>query len=146
MKHAFQTLLTLIFFMFSALPGLSNDPLPTLVLLDASEASLDSFIWTNRVLLVFADNSNDPRFASQMELINADPAALRLRDVVVITDTTPSARSNIRQKYRSRGFSLVLLSKDGTVVLRKPRPWDTREISRAIDKLPLRQQEIRNGS
>jgi hypothetical protein len=39
---------------------------------------------------------------------------------------------------------LALLAKDGTVMLRKPFPWNVREISRSIDKLPLRQQEIRD--
>ena len=34
------------------------------------------------------------------------------------------------------------LDKDGQVKQRRPLPWDVREISRAIDKLPLRRQEI----
>jgi hypothetical protein len=33
--------------------------------------------------------------------------------------------------------------KDGTIYLRKPSPWDVREIGRTIDKLPMRQDEIR---
>ena len=33
---------------------------------------------------------------------------------------------------------------DGTILLRKPAPWDVREISRSIDKLPLRKQEVRD--
>ena len=39
---------------------------------------------------------------------------------------------------------MVLLDKDGAVKLRKPLPWQVREIVRAIDKFPLRQQEIRD--
>ena len=31
---------------------------------------------------------------------------------------------------------------DGTIVARKPAPWDVREITRAIDKFPLARQEI----
>jgi hypothetical protein len=37
---------------------------------------------------------------------------------------------------------MALLGKDGGVRLRKPLPWDTRELSRVIDKMPMRQQEI----
>jgi hypothetical protein len=48
-------------------------------------------------------------------------------------------------QLRPRGFMLALVSKDGSVFQRKPAPWDVREISRAIDKLPQRQQEIRDG-
>ena len=32
--------------------------------------------------------------------------------------------------------------KDGKIALRKPLPWDTREISRTIDKFPSRRDEV----
>jgi hypothetical protein len=37
----------------------------------------------------------------------------------------------------------VLIDKDGEAKLRKPLPWDVREITHAIDKFPLRRQEMR---
>jgi hypothetical protein len=37
---------------------------------------------------------------------------------------------------------LVLIGKDGQIELRKPAPWDVREITRSIDKMPLREQEV----
>ena len=63
--------------------------------------------------------------------------------MIIITDTDPAARSPLRQELRPRGFGLVLVGKDGRVALRKPAPWDVRELTRSIDKMPLRQQEIR---
>jgi len=36
-----------------------------------------------------------------------------------------------------------LIGKDGKVKLRKPRPWTVRELSRVIDKMPMRQQELK---
>jgi hypothetical protein len=80
-----------------------------------------------------------------MRLIAADMGSLALRDVIVITDTDPAARSALRRELRPRGFNLVLIDKDGRVNLRKAEPWDVREISRQIDKMPLRQEEIRAG-
>ena len=80
-----------------------------------------------------------------MELLSARADELRERDVVVVVDTTPRPRSAIRKKLRPRGFMLTLIGKDGRVNLRKPFPWDVREITRAIDKWPLRKQEIREG-
>jgi len=80
-----------------------------------------------------------------MELLAERPEELIERDVVVITDTDPDANSPIRQELRPRGFALVLIGKDGFKYLRKPRPWDVREISRSIDKMPLRQDEMRSG-
>lgn len=103
---------------------------------------LETFLWTNRVLIVFADSPLDPNFAEQIDLLMMQPDALTDRDVIVLTDTDPAARGAIRTKLRPRGFALVIVDKDGRVMLRKPAPWDLREITRAIDKTPIRQREL----
>lgn len=108
-------------------------------------ASLDEYQWIARPVVVFADTPNDPRFIQQMDLLRQRPSDLLRRDVVVITDTDPDARSSVRKRLRPRGFMLAILGKDGEVKLRKPAPWDVREITRSIDKFPLRQQEIRDA-
>ena len=110
----------------------------------AEGRSLEEFLWLKRPLVVFADNPADPRYVEQMQNITSRMDALEIRDVVVLTDTDPSLRGEIRRELRPRGFMLVLVAKDGTRVLRKPFPWSVREISRSIDKLPVRQQEIRD--
>jgi len=79
-----------------------------------------------------------------MEYLTQRLEYLDERDVVVLTDTDPSADSELRERLRPRGFMLVLMGKDGTIYLRKPLPWDVREISRVIDKMPMRQQEMRD--
>lgn len=111
-------------------------------LLDAGDADPDEFQWKSRPVVVFADNPDDPAFVEQMKELQLNPRMLVERDVVVLTDTDPQADSVWRQRFHPKGFSLVLLDKDGQVKLRKPLPWDVREISRAIDKFPLRRQEI----
>jgi hypothetical protein len=113
-----------------------------LVPLDGAEIELADFLWVARPVVVFADTPADPRFIEQMELLAARPEELAARDVVIITDTDPSARSELRRELRPRGFMLVVIGKDGNK-LRKPSPWDVREITRSIDKMPLRQEEIR---
>ncbi|SMX32676.1 DUF4174 domain-containing protein [Actibacterium lipolyticum] len=114
------------------------------VVLDAPELDLADFQWLARPVVIFADTPADPRFQQQMELLADRMEELAERDVVVITDTDPAAKSSARQKLRPRGFMLVLIGKDGGVKLRKPFPWDVRELSRSIDKMPMRQQEIRD--
>ena len=116
---------------------------PDLPLFEGSDTDLSEFLWIKRPIVVFADTPNDPRFIEQMTFLNADVPALMLRDVIVLTDTNPAARSELRRTLRPRGFMLVLIDKDGGVKQRKPAPWDVREISRTIDKFPTRQQEIR---
>lgn len=117
---------------------------PTEIIQPAGDTTLAEWLWVKRPVVVFADSPIDPRFIEQMALIEDRLDAFVERDVVVLTDTDPAARSPLRQKLRPHGFMLVVIAKDGTIVTRKPRPWSVREISRSIDKLPLRQQEVRD--
>ncbi|MDX5349485.1 MAG: DUF4174 domain-containing protein [Paracoccaceae bacterium] len=110
--------------------------------LPAAEVIFDEQMYLKRPLVVFADSPNDPNFIRQMELLSRAYPELEERDVVLVTDTDPAATSEWRQKLRPRGFSLVIMDKDLRPVIRKPLPWDVREITHAIDKLPLRRQEM----
>jgi hypothetical protein len=109
----------------------------------AAEVDLDALVWVARPLVIFADSPNDPQFHRQMELLAQWPEDLAERDVMIIVDTDTANRSAIRDRLRPRAFMMVLIDKDGRVALRKPAPWDVREISRSIDKTTLRQQEVR---
>lgn len=113
---------------------------------DAQTINLDDFRWIARPVVVFADTPADPSFQKQIELLQARMDELIERDVVLITDTSRSDLSDVRRKLRPRGFMLTLIGKDGGVKLRKPFPWDVRELSRSIDKMPLRRQEIRDSA
>ncbi|SDW65256.1 protein of unknown function [Ruegeria halocynthiae] len=106
-------------------------------------SDLSDFLWTHRPIVVFADTPADPRFQQQIDMLLEGEEAMRDRDVIVLTDTDPAARSAIRSKLRPRGFQMVFVDKDGVVKLRKPSPWSVREIGRSIDKTPLREREIR---
>lgn len=108
------------------------------------ETNLNDFLWEKRPIVVFADTERDPAFIRQMELLEDRKEALAERDVVILTDTDPEAMSELREELRPRGFMLVLIGKDGGVKLRKPFPWSVRELSRSIDKMPMRQQELRD--
>lgn len=129
-------------------PAMANDTAlaqwrdqPSTVL-EAGEISLDAFVWNARPLVIFADSPNDPRFIEQLSLLIERIDDVIERDVVIITDTDAVNRSELRDDLRPRGFMLALIGKDGGVKLRKPFPWDMRELSRVIDKMPLRQREI----
>ena len=102
----------------------------------ASEVVLADLLYLKRPVVVFADSPADPNFIRQMEILSRDPHGLDEQDVVVITDTDPANPSELRRKLRPRGFSLVIMDKDGKTTLRKPLPWAVREIRNAIDKFP----------
>ena len=137
-----KTTVAIVLTAFLAFPAWAEPPV--LEPRDGTTADLNEFLWVKRPLVIFADNPADPRFQDQLELLAEDLPGLITRDVVILTDTSQSPKSALRQELRPRGFMLVVLAKDGSVVLRKPVPWHVREIARAIDKLPLRQQEIRD--
>ncbi|MBW6416683.1 DUF4174 domain-containing protein [Celeribacter sp. PS-C1] len=156
MKHLYVTALIALFltsplapdtaFAQDALPETEAVPEePTPLIQNAGDTELSEFKWAARVLVVFADSPLDPSYSDQIALLEDRPDALLERDVVVLTDTDPAARSPIRTALRPRGFALVVVDKDGRVMLRKPAPWNVREITRAIDKTPLRQQELESG-
>ena len=142
MKH----ILSLVFAVFATSAALAQQDADAGLdgmIFSADEINLSDLMWIKRPLVVFADTPADPRFVEQMGYISERLDALEERDVVVITDTDPEARSDIRRKLRPRGFGLVLIGKDGVIYLRKPAPWHVREIVRSIDKLPARQRELR---
>ena len=109
---------------------------------DGAEINLDELTWEVRPLVIFADTPSDPRFQQQMDLILAEVDRLAERDVMIIVDTDDETMSDVRTTLRPRGYMMALVGKDGRVALRKPEPWSVRELSRSIDKMPLRQQEI----
>lgn len=107
----------------------------------ASEVVEADLIYLRRPVVVFADRPNDPAFVRQMELLTRYYPQLETRDVILITDTDPANPSDLRKKLRPRGFSLVLMDKDWKPMIRKPLPWDGREIVNSIDKMPIARTE-----
>ncbi|MBT3139446.1 hypothetical protein DS909_08185 [Phaeobacter gallaeciensis] len=142
MTRTLAFVLSLLFPVAGLATDATQTPEPSFVQ-SAGESDLSEFLWINRPVVVFADTPADPRFQQQIDLLTQGEPMMRDRDVVVLTDTDPAAKSPLRQKLRPRGFQLVLIGKDGGVKLRKPFPWNVRELSRSIDKFPLREREIR---
>jgi len=103
---------------------------------------LAEYVWLSRPLVIFADSPEDPRFTRQIEMLESDPDALNERQIVVLVDTDPAANGPLRQKMHPHGFMLVVIDKDGSILFRKPTPWSIRELTRAIDKSPIRMDEI----
>lgn len=107
----------------------------------AAEPTLGDLLWVARPIVVFADSPADPRFSHQLQMLEERLPELEDRDVIILTDTDPAARGPLRQELRPRGFNLVLVDKDGTVVQRRPAPTTARELINLIDRLPSRRQE-----
>lgn len=144
MKQALPFVIS-VFFALPAVAQTADSPTPDALFFSMNEVDLSQFKWKKRPVVVFAESDLDPAFQEQMAKLRARPEELLTRDVVVITDTSPEPLSDLRRRLRPRSFMLVLMSKDGTVNVRKPFPWDVREITRSIDKMPIRKREIREA-
>ena len=146
MKHLYSLVLAALLPLGAvAQDAAASDPSPPAAAYGAQEAAtvvLGDLLYVQRPVVVFADSPNDPNFIRQMELLARALPELAMRDVALITDTDPAAKTEWRTKLRPRGFSLVLMDKDLRPVIRKPLPWEVREIVAAIDKFPLRRQEM----
>lgn len=112
---------------------------------DAADVDLGELLYVARPVVVFANSPRDPAFVEQLDELTAELDQLAERDVIIVLDTDPEGRSDLRQRLRPRGFMMVLIGKDGQVKLRKPLPWTVREISRSIDKMPMRRREMREN-
>lgn len=134
-----KTLYVLVLATFLPLQALAQD---TFAPQSAASVVFADQLYVTRPIVVFADSPNDPSYIRQMELLALHYDQLVARDVILITDTDPAAKTEWRTKLRPRGFSMVIMDKDLKPVARKPIPWDVREITNAIDKLPTRRQEV----
>ncbi|MFN4192257.1 MAG: DUF4174 domain-containing protein [Tabrizicola sp.] len=119
----------------------AGDAPPAFGPVPASEVVEAELLFLRRPVIVFADSPADPAFVRQMELLTRHYAQFEARDVILITDTDPANPSDLRRKLRPRGFSLVLMDKDWKPSIRKPLPWDGREIVNSIDKMPIARSE-----
>lgn len=108
-----------------------------------SDVDLSDMVWVARPLIIFTNSPLDPTFKEQMALLQEGLDMILERDVIIVVDTNPKLKTALRKNLRPKGFVWVLIGKDGSVKLRKPFAWDMREISRVIDKMPMRQQEIK---
>ena len=104
--------------------------------------SLDVYLWKKRPVIIFSNSPEDVNFKLQVKMLKENLKAINERDIIILVDSDPNKKTYLRKKLRPRGFTLVLIGKDGEVKLRKPFPWKTREISSIIDKMPIRKQEM----
>jgi Domain of unknown function (DUF4174) len=128
-------------FLFPARADEAPASTPVLAAVPASEVVEADLLFLRRPVIIFADSPNDPAFVRQIELLARTYDELAARDVILITDTDPANPSALRQKLHPRGFSLVLMDKDWKPSIRKPLPWDGREIVNTIDKMPIARSE-----
>ena len=102
-------------------------------------ANLDQYRWQSRPVVIFAPSAQDPAYVEQMAMLQKSQAELAERDIVVLSDTSPTANGKLRSQLQPKGFELVLVGKDGGMKLRETTPLSTEVLLSTIDKMPMRQ-------
>lgn len=118
--------------------------------------SLDHYQWRNRLVLLFAPNGEDVQLQKQLDLFENEKAAFEERKlkIIQITDHT-IAEDNVVQyskdnfffkKYKipQEEFTILLIGLDGGEKLRKTAILNPQDLYVLIDRMPMRQYELRD--
>lgn len=111
----------------------------------AEDDPIAAYKWEARPVIIFADSEKDPRFQRQVANLAARSDDMTERDVVILMDTDPTVASELRTKFRPRGFQIILIGKDGEIKLRRPHPITAEDLNRQIDRMPTRRREMNGG-
>lgn len=117
----------------------------------------DKYQWKNRVLLVFAPNSEDEAFQQQLFILTQKPAEVTNRDLIfykifadsgIAPDGKTLSKAEVlafRKNYTIKRyeFSCILVGKDGTEKLRTHEPVSLEALFDLIDSMPMRRDEIK---
>ncbi len=138
----------------------------TLTPMASPQQTLSTLVDRNRVLLLFAPASTDPRLGQQLDAFHHHEAELRTRDLILIPltlENSPPIASDtlrllqpprisdeeqitIRRRFHiaQNEFAVILIGKDGGEKLRSTTPITLQRLNRTIDAMPGRQEEMRH--
>jgi hypothetical protein len=123
------------------------------MLMGAAPDPLKPWQWKARVLVVSAPSGRDSSLRAEDAILSADSAGQADRDLLVIRlvgDQGPAGvdASALRERLSlpPDRFEVVLIGKDGTIVLRRRQPIALGELFDRIDAMPMRRDEIRKRS
>ena len=121
-----------------AAPSSVSNGIPGLEALqpEMSSTDLSSYMGHATLIVIFADGPDDADFIAQIDILRSRAEDLATRDVVLLTDTTPSENGPLRQSLRPRGFSIILIDSTGTLAQRRRTVTDARRLIRQIDQMP----------
>jgi len=120
------------------------------LLMAAAPDPLKPLQWKARVLVVSAPTKDDSGLRAQDLILSADGDGQVDRDMKVIRVVGSNGPAGVeaaalreRLSLPPDRFEVVLVGKDGAIVLRRRQPVDLGELFDRIDAMPMRRDEIR---
>jgi hypothetical protein len=131
--------------------------IPTLYFMDQSQQALldlDTFIWKNRIVLLFTDGDSNADYQAQIDELLPDRKGLDERDFKIFkisqgnvandiwSEHALQVKGNVREKYNvpDDGFNVMLIGKDGAVKFRDSKPVSRKQLFAIIDAMPCAKQ------
>ena len=105
---------------------------------------LDAAKGNARPVVVLSDSRDDPRVAKQIQALDGTKPELTNRNIQVLQEADVHGPLHKKLGVEKKGFSVVLVGKDGSVKQVWHDPVDPKQIFTIIDSMPMRQKEM-NG-
>jgi hypothetical protein len=122
-----------------------------------SAQDLSEHLWKDRVVLVYTEDQASDRFTKQLDELKSDMKGLDDRKLVLYSITPTHFRKgweNGAWKVRNGSlnnfreaegdFEIVLLGLDGRVKLRQDQLLKRDSLYNTIDRMPMRQRELKS--
>ncbi|MGB3464591.1 MAG: DUF4174 domain-containing protein [Cyclobacteriaceae bacterium] len=117
--------------------------------------NLDEFRWKNRIIVVYAGDSDNEQFTSQIALLESSLPELKERKLILLKADDHRITDQYNQRYdaalheelrelkkEGSGFEILLIGLDGGVKMRKTKVVERSEIFGLIDTMPMRRAEM----
>lgn len=126
----------------------------------AEQDVFESFLWQNRLLLIFSPRLEDSRLQRQNDILReaGEGLADRHMRIIRLVPGKPVSVDGIAMPttisddvfrdfdIEADQFALVLVGKDGNMKMKRATPQNTRPIFDLIDTMPMRQLEMQQQS
>ena len=118
----------------------------TVMTAEAKSASLASYQWKSRVLVVTAPTRQDDGVAAQRRIFQQNAAGMAERQIVLIEAVGDDERARaIRGQLgvSDKAFKVILVGKDGNVAVSSDRPLAAQDLFNRVDAMPMRRDEMK---
>ena len=113
---------------------------------EAKSASLASYQWKSRVLVVTAPTRQDDGLTAQRRIFEQNAAGMAERQIVLIEAVGDDERARaIRGQLGvgDKAFKVILVGKDGNAAVSSDRPLAAQDLFNRVDAMPMRRDEIK---
>lgn len=122
----------------------------------AQELDLSPYRWENRIIVLIAEDAQNPILRKQIKALKDLPVGLKERDLILFVISEKESNgpqgtltgidySSVYEQFKGKSpdFNFRLIGKDGGTKLRRTTFVEPEEIFAIIDAMPMRRTEMR---